>query len=255
MFRVLTVLFALILIGGCSRLHTQDSSGQSYISNYQADVTKVKKLKKIDGSPTLDERIRKAASIEPILNFPARIGLAKFENGILIDLSDEELSDWKAFTHQHNKLNEFVPINVLGTATVRTWRSGAQSANNLEAIRIAAAKQHMDAILVYEVNSKIRTHSTALSVVDLTIIGGAVLPTRSIEVESNARALLLDVRNGYPYGAASSSSEFTKFSTSWNSREQGVKAKEIGLKDSYEKLFPKIEKIFEELLYEKKPKA
>lgn len=249
MFRITMLIFALIIITGCAVKHTQDTSGQSYLSSYQADVSKRKKLKRIDEGPTLDEEIRKAAAIEPILRFPARIGLAKFENGRLVDISGREWSDWNVLSETHQKLGEFVALNVLGTGGANNnygrLRGGR---HNIENLRVAAARQHLDAILVYEVNASSRYYRNVLSVVDLTLVGGAVLPTRTINVKSHARALLVDVRNGYPYGAASAEEVFKKYGTSFNAREQGALAKEEALFQSYKKLFPKIEEIFEEIL-------
>jgi len=249
MFRIMMLMLALSIITGCAVRHTQDTSGQSYLSSFQADPYKPKKLKGIDEDLTINQEVIRAASIEPILKFPARIGLAKFENGKLVDISPRDWSDWNVLTEKHQKLGDFVALNVLGTGGVNNgyvrFRGGRY---NIEALRVAAAKQHLDALLIYEVDASSRDYRNALSVVDLTLVGGAVLPTRTINVESHARALLIDVRNGYPYGVASSEETFKKYGTSFNAREQSVLAKDEALFQSYEKLFPQIEEVFEELL-------
>jgi hypothetical protein len=69
-------------------------------------------------------------------------------------------------------------------------------------IRIAAARQHIDAVLIYEVVGASRDRATVLSAADLTIIGAFLIPSRSLQGTATAAALLVDVRNGYPYGSA-----------------------------------------------------
>lgn len=258
MYKIFVFFTVLSVLGGCSYRHAQLTSGQSYIANYQADVAAIKthnSKKKTGSKVILNQKIREAASIEPILNFPARIGLVKFENGQLIDIPETEAEDWKAFSNRRKQLGEFVNVNVLGTAAIPKsagWRNYSRNDHTIEEIRIAAARQHLDAVLIYEINGFSRKNNTVLAVADLTIVGGAILPTRSITAESNARALLVDVRNGYPYGAASASSDIKKSSTSWGSTEREVVLKETAMSQGYEKLLPKMEEMFEDLLVQKK---
>ncbi len=252
MYKIFTLLAVLTALGGCSMVHqVQTTSGQSYLKQYQEDTTSHKENGTKQKGVSLDSKIRKAALIEPILTFPARIGLARIENGSLTDIPEPEAADWQNFFKDHKQLGQFVSVNVLGTANdfgvPRGWRYGSIADNSVESIRLAAARQHLDAVLIYEINSQARMNNTVLAVLDLTIVGGAILPTRSITAKGNARALLVDVRNGYPYGSASSSAELNKFSTSWGSDEREVKIQKQALKQAYEELSPKIEAMFEEL--------
>jgi hypothetical protein len=68
-------------------------------------------------------------------------------------------------------------------------------------VRLGAARQHLDYVLIYEVFSETKTTKLASSVANWTIIGGYFVPSREIETSGFANALLLDVRNGYPYGS------------------------------------------------------
>jgi hypothetical protein len=45
-----------------------------------------------------------------------------------------------------------------------------------------------------------KDNATPLSFADLSIIGMFIVPSRHLKAEGFASALLLDVRNGYPYG-------------------------------------------------------
>lgn len=252
MFRVFIIFIGLMLVAGCSRMHTQDTRGQSYLSSFQAAPKGAVKRRGIDDYPTLTDKIREAAAINPILKFPARIGLAKFENGRLVDISALEWSDWNVLSETNKKMGELIAVNVLGTANANRGYGRFNKQNNIEALRIAAAKQHLDAILIYEVDSYSRNYRNVFSVADLTLVGGAVLPTRTIKTQGNARVLLIDVRNGYPYGAASAKVDLKTYGTTFNAREQGENAKEVAKSESYQKLFPKIREIFEELLEKQK---
>jgi hypothetical protein len=67
-------------------------------------------------------------------------------------------------------------------------------------IRVTAARQHLDAVLVYEVDATADSKNNPLAIADWTLIGAFVLPSQNVKAEGVAQALLLDVRNGYPYG-------------------------------------------------------
>ena len=94
---------------------------------------------------------------------------------------------------------------------------GRRRTDVVQMIRLGAARQHVDAVLIYEVGVRSSSRSTWLSLADLTIVGGAFLPTRSLTVDGRAEALLLDVRNAYPYGTASAVADLSMLHTSWGS--------------------------------------
>lgn len=50
-----------------------------------------------------------------------------------------------------------------------------------DTIRIGAARQHLDAVLVYGVASGRRDSATPLSILDLTIIGNFLVPSRALQ--------------------------------------------------------------------------
>lgn len=70
----------------------------------------------------------------------------------------------------------------------------------IQKIRLGAARQHVDVVLIYEVIGQSRQTATVLSLADLSIIGAFIVPSREVKAEGYASALLVDVRNGYPYG-------------------------------------------------------
>ena len=160
---------------------------------------------------SVERAVYDAANAEPSLRFPARIGLARISNGQLTGIPPEEAEKWVALIRDAGTAyGEFVPVSPL-------FASMASSAANLrddtviDRIRIGAARQHVDAVLVYEAVEARRDRGTVLSLADLTIIGSFLMPSRAIEGQATANAILIDVRNGHPYGTATSTAQQTGF--------------------------------------------
>jgi hypothetical protein len=80
----------------------------------------------------------------------------------------------------------------------------------IDRLRLGGARQHLDAIIVYEVHGQTSRRQTSLSLTDLTLIGAYIAPGRRASAVSNATALMFDVRNGYPYGGADATVEKEK---------------------------------------------
>jgi len=102
---------------------------------------------------------------------------------------------------------EFVPVSPL-VAQLTAASVGRDSVRSVvDTIRIGAARQHLGAVLVYEVSGGRRDSATPLSVLDLTIIGNFPVPSRALQGRATAAAMLIDVRNGHPYASASAQAE------------------------------------------------
>jgi hypothetical protein len=192
------VLFALLLSGCSTTLQT--TSGMQWLGAIPPS-TQV--------SSDIDQRVREVANVEPILRFPARIGLARIgqENSrpALIPTPAEEAKAWVDLAEDLGpEYGEFVPISPLIAAMV----SPPHPANvrtdmikdTLEMIRLAAARQHLNAVLIYEVDGTADSKNNPLSLADWTLIGAFVLPSQDVKAQGLAQAILIDVRNGYHYG-------------------------------------------------------
>lgn len=150
------------------------------------------------------------ADVEPILRFPARIGLAKIHQGQLVNISADEMYAWgKAKEELGKDFGEFVPLSPLIAESVYsslnpTYNAYSynQASEVLRKVRLGAARQHLEAVLVYESFSDTNSRKLATSIANWTLIGGYFVPTRELQTVGFANALLLDVRNGYPYGTA-----------------------------------------------------
>jgi hypothetical protein len=74
----------------------------------------------------------------------------------------------------------------------------------------------------------------------VTLIGGAILPTRKITATATGQALLVDVRNGYPYGTAQATKEVTGLGRSFWTHRREVFLEEKAIRAASEALFPEI---------------
>jgi hypothetical protein len=192
---------AIALLAGCS-VTTQTTSGKAYLAAYQSQPMGA--VPETD----IDQSVRAVAAVEPTLRFPARLGLARIENGDLSPIPNAEAEAWQKLVDRLGpSFGAFVPISPLLAEmfdSPATYGAAPQGRvhNVVEKIRLGAARQHVDAVLIYEIHGEATTESNALAIGDLTIIGMFILPSDEHHVVAQADALLLDVRNGYPYGTA-----------------------------------------------------
>lgn len=195
-------VFLLINLLACST-HVQTTSGRDYLSRYPNQTA----LQQDKTMRDIDQQVAEVAAVEPLLKFPARIGLAKVEGEDLAALSQAEADLWfTAVERLGGEFGEFVPVSRLIAEMVYPSQKSAYNkrrlSNVIRKIRLAAARQHLDAVLLYEVYGKSSRRSNPFALLDLTIVGAYLSPGQSLKAEGYAKALLLDVRNGYPYGTA-----------------------------------------------------
>lgn len=192
-------VFSFFILSACSR-STQTTSGKSYLSQYQ-NLTYEENTE--SGYKTLDQKIRDVAAVEPILKFPARIGLARIEDGELTNIPGEEMEAWLKVRENlgGEQIGEFLIVNPM-VADMASSSVNLGSTSLVNKIRLGAARQHLDAVLMYEVYSKTDSKTNFLAIADITIIGGYILPSEQVEAEGYGNAMLIDVIQGYPYGTA-----------------------------------------------------
>ena len=203
-----------LLLAGCTHT-TQTTSGAAYLSQYDgvsyrsADTTQVK---------TIDQRVRDAAAVEPILKFPARIGIARIDQGRLSTIPAGEAEAWQKTEEKLGKgFGEFVPVSPMVAEMVQ-HDSSVYNRNDtvIDTIRLGAARQHLDAVLIYETVTKESTRDTALTAANVTLIAGWILPSKLHDADGYSNAILIDVIQGYPYGTIQTVvDKKTRISSSW----------------------------------------
>lgn len=245
---------ASIVLSACHST-VQTTSGSNYLSRYQADADAI-------GGGRMDSDIRRAANVEPVLTFPARIGVARIDIGGLSPIPEVEAEAWFELAEKLGpSWGEFVPVSplvvALATSDVTSGsglgrcdisRAGC-AVDVVKAIRLGAARQHLDVVLIYEVRSRGEISNNPLAFANYTIIGLYVFPTRNVEAEGTAQALLVDVRNGYTYGSASAVTEDPAFTLStWaNDREAQADVENEAKTAAVLELIPEVETMAVEL--------
>ncbi len=157
MVRIVCALTALTLLGACSQVHT--TSGAEYLARYEATSK----------GAVIDREIREAASVEPILTFPARLGIAKINQGRMVGIRPTELKLWSEIAARNHRLGEFVAVSPLiaefadDSGRLNRTALFGDARELVKKIRIGAARQHVDAVLVYGVDSAAHRDSTLLA--------------------------------------------------------------------------------------------
>lgn len=197
------------LLAACGH-QVQTTSGSQYLSAYSGPSSQP------GPAPIADADIALAADVEPQLRFPARIGLARIGPEGLAAVPAAEADSWAALAERlGGGYGTFVPVSPLIAALATPEPSAEDRANwpyrttlseVIRQVRLGAARQHLDAVLIYETFGRSEESSNPLALTKLAVIG-FFLPTESVEAGGAAQAVLVDVRNGYTYGTASAVAE------------------------------------------------
>ena len=263
--RSIILALAAAALSACSH-SIQTTSGEQYLAEYD-HMAGYSGAGSVAGSPgnvaMSDAMIREAAAVEPILRFPARLGLARLEGGHLTGIPEREIALWHDLAQSHRNLGEFVPVSPV----IAHFTAGVVRANELRRncagsskhcrtfnasdvvskIRLGAARQHVDAVLIYSIGSTSRQTDSPLAFADFTLIGSAILPTRNLEAHGVAEALLIDVRNGYPYGTVRAEADLSRLSDTWGARGKQEVLREKASFQVVEKLLPEVEQMLGKL--------
>jgi len=201
---------ALTLTLGLSACATipQYTSGADYLDRYPVQAASAP-----SSNTSIDNSIRSIAAVEPDLRFPARIGLARINRRQLVGVPADEAKSWRAAAETLGAdFGEFIPVSPLVAEMVSSPALSKQS-SVVDHIRRGAARQHLDYVITYEVTDRADSDGNALRLADLTVLGLFVLPSRDLKAEATASAILLDVRNGYPYLTGSTFADKKSLST------------------------------------------
>ena len=216
--RPIMTLTLVLLLAGCSAT-TQTTSGRNFLERY-GDVVDKDTTK----SGSINDAIVAAASVEPVLRFPARIGLARLDKfGHLSAIPEAEAVHWKALLERlGDGFGQFVPVDpmISKLATGAVDRKLLGSMTPVDHVRLAAARQHLDAVMLYQVSTVDEYRNNALSGLDFTLISAFLLPSRSVKSEAVGAALLIDVIQGYPYASLQTSATESDIATWYGAEDR-----------------------------------
>ena len=224
MRHILAAIATLAALSGCIGT-VQTTSGADYLAR----------------GPIADPAIREAAALEPDLRLPARIGIARLVGGRFAIAPTEEAEMFGRFAARHRAMGEWVPLSpFLDTAPA--------DVPPLDRLRRTAARQHLDYLLVYEIGARPGpTGDTPFALADVTLIGGAVLPTRVTRAQGIGTALFLDVRNGYPYATATAVEDLTGLARSFGTRQAEAALRARAERAVARELLPEVEEMLARL--------
>ncbi len=258
-------ILCLVSLGLISCATTQTTSGQSYIAKYSNDIkdrqrnkevgnleyNKKVENKDVSNGMGMKEKLLQVASVEPTLKFPARIGIARIDHGHLSNIPLDEAEAWK--TLQNNLGEDFGELIPINTMIANLVSHDFESSDNkktqiINKIRLGAARQHIDAVIIYEPYSNLRRKSNLLNIADITIIGALILPSQNIEIEGFASAIFIDVFQAYPYGTVQVTLDKDEYhSTSWNLSYKQRKVSDMTKIKSSIKLISEVENMLIDL--------
>ncbi len=227
LFFTLSIL-ALTACGG----YVQNTSGSDYVL--------------ATDKAFIDEDIAQAAAVEPDLRFPARIGIARIVNGQLTLPPTGEVALFSEVAERNARFGDFIPVSPLVVALIHDGNGENLSAMSrsgriVKEIRLAAARQHLDYVIIYEVGASSRTENTPFALADVTLLGGMLLPTRNIAVAGMGVAAFIDVRNGYPYGTAQTTTDLSGFARSFQAGSRSEALRDRAILKVAQALVPDIE--------------
>lgn len=243
MKKAISFLLILVALVACES-QVQTTSGRDYLTKNEQAL----QHNMVD-SKEFQDALKKAAAVEPALKFPARIGVARVENGRITTPTGKEVASWQQMQKDLGEaFGEVVIINPLIAESVASQSLEAYS--TLQKIRLGAARQHVDAVIVYEVYSNAEENRNLATVIShLTIIGAYILPTDAVNAEASASAIMIDVMQAYPYGSVSTIVEKDKtYSASNNAVEDGQNLKEKLASQATEKLTVEVKDMLQKLM-------
>lgn len=264
--KLLAGLCLMAALAACSET-IQTTSGGDYIANYEQaariarDEQALRAIhrkqtgQKGSDRPTLglsrsvrdlNDMVLEAASVEPLLTFPARIGVARISGGRRTTIPPHEAEAWFGLANlMQNEIGELVPINhavadMASSAVGLRTRDLNRHQAALAKIRLGAARQHLDAVIIYEAFANASSTRSWFSVIDYTLVGSFLVPTHFNEAEAVATAIIMDVRNGYMYATVTATDEATELSRYWTRHEGERSASERATADVSRKLAERI---------------
>lgn len=113
-------------------------------------------------------------------------------------------------------------------------------------LRQAAATLKADVLLIYSMDTGFNIENTDVG--PLAMISLGFLPTKKARVTATASAAIFDVRTGFVYGVAESSSTEEQRATFWSSSEAVDNARKRAETASFQKLTDEIAKLWDDIL-------
>lgn len=124
------------------------------------------------------------------------------------------------------------------------------ASDTVRRIQLAAARQHLDAVIIYESEGTADARDNPLSIAEWTLIGAFILPSQDVKARGVAQALMIDVRNTYPYGMAQAEATDEGATARFSRSDTKLELSETVRIAAVKNLAPEVEKMMRNLRIE-----
>jgi hypothetical protein len=152
-----------------------------------------------EGQVVTDEEITKIRALKPQLNFPCKIAVYMADENPSWRWTQQdklELEGWAKGLVDAGIASDIFFISEMFT----------DKQPSLQSLRVASAKYGADALLTVRGAAQVDSYLNPAAVLNVTVVGGFVIPTHHRDALFMIRGALVDVGNGYLYATAESES-------------------------------------------------
>lgn len=216
-WRMFALLTVSLLLGGCAQYVTP--GGPANFARME-----VHGLGGTTRANLTNHNVEQALKVRPLAQFPTAIAVARLQaSGYRNDRYAPAQVAGAPFTLITNgktakgsDLREISDLpQITGVVPLNRMLVGAHPRSYL-ALRVAAARLHADMLLLYTFDTRFHTKSRVPA---LGLITLGLFPERNAKVTCAATAILMDVRDGYIYGAFQSHKKGHKLANAWNNKK------------------------------------
>lgn len=160
-----------------------------------------------------------ASAAQPTMSFPISLQLIRlqaadyrsFSIGTLASGSFSAVTSAELATPQ--RLHALAQWPLVADVQALRGESLPQQLETLDDLRLAAAKNLADVLIVYTIDTRFESGGESLAPLAELSLGKA--PAQETHIQSVASALLLDVRTGYPFGTVQASARVDDLDGAW----------------------------------------
>jgi hypothetical protein len=198
-----------------------------------------------------DPVVRQATLKQPLATFPAGLAMARVQASGYRNhcVSSYGAGQYSVVTTKDIETDkDFARIRALPQVRSLSPVSRLILSPTLESdleLRRAAASLGADILLVYTFDTQYRNDDWAPP---LALISLGVFPTEKTKVTTDATAVLLDVRNGFVYGAVESTSKSSRINNFWTDEEAADSARKEAEREAFDGLLANLETAWGEVV-------
>ena len=178
-----------------------------------------------------EEEILEAMAKAPQVKYPASIAIALAGDAEKMNQEQKQA----LYTWGQTLVQDGIATDVNYIHDLRIHHSEDNDSGNLRTLRVAAAKQGADLLVVIGGDYEASKKQNFASILNITILGGFLIPGSTCKAEYTMKGIVMDVGNGYLYASTQSTGSSTILRPSFTVEEseaidaaRGVAAERIG---------------------------